>query len=89
MNPVFDHIHTLFVAAREIVPVIAFEQRTHGEKIFDGDFRLARVGILQRLFVGKERKDGDVNAREQAFVDGDADQHVRHGFGSGARVAKR
>src|SRR5581483_8679095 len=42
LDPVLDGIHALFVAAGEVVPVVALGDRGHGEQVFEGDGVLAR-----------------------------------------------
>ncbi|MNL12923.1 hypothetical protein D3C87_1338060 [compost metagenome] len=89
LDPVFYQIHPLFVAARELVVVVAFQQRTHGQQILDRDRGLARVGIVEWPIGRNEGHDRGVHVDDVAFADGRAHQHGGHGLGGGAGVAAR
>src|SRR5438105_2889250 len=79
LDPIFDEIHALFITAREIIPVVALQQRTHGEEIFDGDLALARIGILQWLFFREEINDGRIELYE-FLINSEANRHAGHGL---------
>src|ERR1700681_3288011 len=85
LRPIFDQIHSLLVAARSIIPVIALQGRTHGQEIFDYNCRLARVGILQGASVlRKQRQNLRVHPAKLMFVDGNSYKYVGY-----ALVAER
>ena len=64
LDPIFNEVHALFITAREIIPVVALQQRAHGEEIFDRDLALTRIRILQRLFFREEINDGRIELQE-------------------------
>ncbi len=89
--PVLDEVHPLLVPAAELVPVVALEERAHGEEVLDREPVLARVRAGEGLAVLEVRSDARADARQELPVDGHADQvagqRLRRRAGVEERVA--
>jgi len=89
LHPVFDQVHPLFIAARKLVVVVAFQQGTHGQQVLDRDRPLARVGIVEGAVGRNEGHHGRIDIGDVAFGDRRSHKHGGHGLGGRAGVAAR
>jgi hypothetical protein len=51
LHPILRQVHSLFIALRELVPVVTLQHRTHGQEIFNRNLALAWIKVLCRALV--------------------------------------
>src|SRR5439155_19758732 len=89
LRPILDQVHAFFVAPRCVIPVVAFEGRTHCQEVFDGYFLFARIGVLHAAGTFRQQiENSRVNSAQLLLLNGNADEDIGNALGRGASVAE-